>query len=80
MASPETRKLAEDLKETLRKVEPELSDVLVPNCVYRCGCPENGKCQFFKNIIKDLPEIASTDIQKRYDAYNKLFYGSDSDV
>lgn len=77
MASPETRELAEDLKETLRNVEPELSNVLVPNCVYRCGCPENGKCQFFKNIIKAHPEMASTDIQKRYDAYNKIFYGEE---
>ena len=75
MASSETRKYAEDLKETLRQVEPELSDVLVPNCIYRCGCPENGKCKFFKDAIKDYPELTSTDIQKRYDAYNKLFYG-----
>lgn len=75
MASSETRKYAEDLKETLREIEPELSDVLVPNCVYRCGCPENGECKFFKNIIKHYPEMASTDIQERYDAYNKLFYG-----
>lgn len=75
MASRETREYAEDLKETLRQVEPELSDVLVPNCVYRCGCPENGECKFFKNVIKKHPEMASTDIQERYDAYNKLFYG-----
>jgi hypothetical protein len=75
MASSETREYAEDLKKTLRSVEPELSDVLVPNCVYRCGCPENGECKFFNNVIKKHPEMASTDIQKRYDAYNKLFYG-----
>ena len=75
MAASETREYAEDLKEALRSVEPELSDVLVPNCVYRCGCPENGECKFFKNVIKKHPEMASTDIQKRYDAYNKLFYG-----
>jgi hypothetical protein len=75
MASSETRRYAEDLKMTLRDVEPELSDVLVPNCVYRCGCPENGKCQLFKNLIKIDPDLTSTDIQKRYDAYNKFFYG-----
>ena len=75
MASSETREYAQDLKETLRQVEPELSDVLVPNCIYRCGCPENGECKFFKNIIKHYPDMASTDIQKRYDAYNKMFYG-----
>jgi hypothetical protein len=75
MASSETREYAQDLKETLRQVEPELSDVLVPNCIYRCGCPENGECKFFQNIIKHYPDMASTDIQKRYDAYNKMFYG-----
>lgn len=75
MAAPETREYAEDLKKTLRKIEPELSDVLVPNCIYRCGCPENGKCKFFEAVSNDYPDIASTDIQKRYDAYNKLFYG-----
>jgi hypothetical protein len=74
MAAPETRKYAEDLKETLHGIEPELSDVLVPNCVYRCGCPENGKCKFFENVIKYNTDMASTDIQKRYDAYNKMFY------
>ena len=75
MAAPETRQYAEDLKEALHEIEPELSDVLVPNCIYRCGCPENGRCKFFQNVINDYPDMASTDIQKRYDAYNKLFYG-----
>ena len=75
MASSETRDYAVDLKATLREIEPEISDVLVPNCVYRCGCPENGKCKFFKDAIKKHPEMASTDIQERYDAYNKYFYG-----
>lgn len=75
MASPETRMYAFDLKRSLRDVEPELSDVLVPNCVYRCGCQENGKCKFFQNVLKLEPEIASTDIQTRYDAYNRFLYG-----
>lgn len=74
MASPETRELAEDLKETLRSVEPELSDVLVPNCIYRCGCPENGKCRAFEQMLRADPDMGSTDIQKRYDAFNKFFY------
>jgi len=75
MAAKETRDLAKDLKATLRETEPELSDVLVPNCVYRCGCPENERCSAFKQMIQYDPDIASTDIQKRYDAYNKMFYG-----
>ncbi len=74
MASKETRDLAKDLKETLREVEPEISDVLVPNCVYRCGCPEQTECRFFQKLIEINPDAASTDIQKRYDAFNKFFY------
>ena len=73
-ASTETREYAEDLKTTLGKVEPEIADVLVPNCIYRCGCPElNGGCGWYQNAVKKYPDLASTDIQKRYDAYNAYF-------
>ena len=75
MASPETREYAEDLKETLRAVEPEISDVLVPNCVYRCGCPEPNGCKWFDIQHGKYSDLASTDIQRRYDAYNRIFYG-----
>ena len=75
MASPETRALAEDLKEVLHEVEPEIADVLVPNCVYRCGCPEQWGCHWFNKMVEKYPDLASTDIQKRYDAYNEIFYG-----
>lgn len=75
MASKETREYAKDLKEALREVEPELSDALVPNCVYRCGCPENGDCGCFEAMVKKFPDMASTDIQKRYDAFNAFYYG-----
>ena len=74
MASPETRALAEDLKVVLHEVEPEISDVLVPNCVYRCGCPEQWGCHWFDKMVDKYPDLASTDIQRRYDAYNKIFW------
>lgn len=74
MASHETREYAEDLKITLREIEPEISDVLVPNCVYRCGCPEIGGCNLHNTMVALNPDIASTDIQKRYDAYNEFFH------
>ena len=73
-ASPETRKLAEDFKSELRKTEPEISDVLVPNCVYRCGCPEMGGCGWYEAMVKRFPKLASTNIQERYDEYNRIFY------
>lgn len=73
-ASPETRRYAEDFKTALHKVEPEISDVLVPNCIYRCGCPEPGGCRWFETISEIQPAFRSTDIQERYDAYNNYFY------
>ena len=75
MASPETRKYMEDLKISIHIVEPELSDVLVPNCVYRCGCPEPMECGWYRAMIEKHPKLASTNIQERYDAYNEVFYG-----
>lgn len=70
MASDETRQYAEDFKMALHEVEPEIADVLVPNCVYRCGCPEMDGCEWFNNH----PELVTPDIQDRYDKYNELFY------
>ena len=84
-ASPNTRALAEDFKIALKEREPELADVLVPNCVYRCGCPEFKTCGYYKKFVNfvendifvDLDHETLlerlTDIQTRYDFYNKYF-------
>lgn len=77
MASPETREYAEDFKRVLHEVEPEWSDVLVPNCVYRCGCPEPTTCGWYQKMILKYPAMTSTIIQDRYNAYNEVFYGDD---
>lgn len=78
MSHPETRAYAEDLKITLRDVNPELSSVLVPNCIYRCGCPEMGGCSFWHDFMEycffetdDDPRMVS--IEKRYQLYNRYF-------
>lgn len=77
-ASEETRKYAEDFKVALHRVEPEIANVLVPNCLYRCGCPEMESCTFWGEFLKwckennyDDPRLCS--IQKRYDIYNEYF-------
>lgn len=75
-ASPETREYAEDLKAAIHEVEPELSDVLVPNCIYRCGCPEMSCCGFYQKWLAWDWRFGSTDIQKRYDIYNEVFWKS----
>ena len=76
-ASAETRSYAEDFKRAMKEVEPEWADVLVPNCVYRCGCPEPQTCGYYQRLVKHNPKIASTNIQERYDSYNEVFYGND---
>ena len=82
-ASPETRRYAEDLKMAIRKVEPEISDVLVPNCVYRCGCPEMTECPLKKmnpmgysywEALQAQNLIKTDNIQSRYDMYNEVFW------
>lgn len=75
MASPETREYMEDLKRSVRPVEPEISDSWVPNCVYRCGCPESNGCGWYAAMVAKYPKLSSTNIQERYDEYNKIFYG-----
>ena len=72
-ASPETRAYAENFKAALQDVQPEISNVLVPNCVYRGGCPEMQSCGLWermKALSNDL--ICTDDIQKRYAIYNML--------
>ena len=77
MASPETREYMEDLKVAISEEEPELASVLVPNCVYRCGCPEPNGCKWFDHMAAKHLNLASTDIQQRYDTYNEVFYGKE---
>lgn len=79
MATPEARELAEDFKIALHETHPIESDVLVPNCIYRMGCPEFSTCGYIQGFVnwvnKTHPgEDWMTDIQKRYDLYNEYFY------
>lgn len=76
-ASRETREIWEDVKYTVYdSMEIELSNAMVPNCVYRCGCPEFKSCGFwnkFKTYCKDN-NIDISEIQSRYEAYNEIFW------
>ena len=70
---------AEDVKAAPHEIEPEISDVLCPSCVYRGGCPEMHPCGKGKSYFDVLMErtggiASSTNIDERYEAYNKLFY------
>lgn len=79
-ASPETRTLAEDMKAALyENYEIELSECLVPNCVYRCGCPELEPCPFWGKFCEefymkyyDYSNLGN--IRARYEVYNDMFW------
>lgn len=75
-ASDETRLLAESLKVEIHEVVDEyIANCLVPNCIYRGGCPETSNkkpCEFYEKFVKRYGQISN--IQERYDYYNKDFY------
>ena len=77
-ATDDARELAEDFKIELHKTHPLESNVLVPNCIYRAGCPEFDCCGYIAKFIKwaknNNKEINWLDIQNRYDLYNEYFY------
>jgi hypothetical protein len=64
----------EDLKVAIHKVEPQIADVMVPNCLYRGDgiCPEMTPCGFGCAFREKHGSFDS--IQERYDAYNADFY------
>lgn len=80
-ATPEARKLAEDFKFELHKSEPEWSDILVPNCIYRNGCPEFSMCKekFYAKFLKYCKDnsVNLNSIQDRYSAYNEFIRYND---
>ncbi len=84
-ASSQTRRYAEDFKEALRDPQPEWSDTLVPNCVYRGGCPEMTRCplaqmnkdglSFWELLAKKTGgAILTADLHERYRLYNEVFW------
>jgi len=51
-----------------------LGAILVPNCVYRAGCPEEfGKCGFYLGLIEEKEIWFDTSISERYAEYNGYF-------
>ena len=65
---------AESFKAQIWLIEMEISDILVPNCVYRGGCPEIKTCGFYEQFLREYEETDMSNIQSRYDAYNDLFW------
>lgn len=80
-AAPETRKYMESVKNILAVPgvdQRELSDVMVPNCIYRCGCPEFKSCGYWAKFVEWAINHEYTwsdllNIHKRYEAYNRYY-------
>ncbi len=76
-SSNETRELAEDFKMAIKDKEPELYQVLVPNCIYRLGCPEFQMCsqkilpKFLIHCNGKVEDLLH--IERRYKMYNEMF-------
>lgn len=77
-ATNEARELAEDFKIELNKTNPNEANVLMPNCLYRWGCPEFSCCGHIGEFIKwcndNNKDLQPLNIQNRYDLYNEWFY------
>lgn len=72
----ETREYAIDFKRELYSVEPEIASVLVPNCIYRCGCPEMNRCSSWKRFVSAIKQkdmsLNYMSIEDRYEFYNNV--------
>ena len=77
MQDCEIKKHMGNLKIALHLVERDLSDELVPECVFRCGCPYEDGCGWFDKTAEKHPNITSTCISTRYKAYNDVFYSGE---
>lgn len=73
-ADPSAKQKAEELKDEISEELPELAFVLVPNCVYRCGCPETSGCSYFAKFKEFCLTYSYdiTNIENRYMAYQKF--------
>lgn len=83
-AASETRKYMVDLKFSIKDAgQKELSDVLVPNCIYRCGCPEFTPCPFFEKVfMKEAINrgINYYNIVERYNLYNEILENTEGSL
>lgn len=73
-AAIETREYMEDVKVTIHQYETELSDSMVPNCVYRGFCPEFTECGFWKKLNSTMTKEEIVNWHDRYRIYNKEFW------
>lgn len=63
-ASNETRKVWSDVKRQIGKIEPILSEKMVPECIYRGFCPEIESCGYANSekFKKELEKYRNKDL------------------
>lgn len=66
-ASPETREVMQAMKEEVKKVDPFIAEVMVPECVYRGFCPEINSCNYDKKpqFQEDLKRYRQIEEEER---------------
>lgn len=66
-ASKETREAWQQVKDSIREIDPVLASKMVPECLYRGFCPEwMSSCGYWKTekFKKDLEEYRNTDYKE----------------
>jgi len=73
----ETREVALLIKKALMEREDtkEIGEVLVPNCIYRMGCPEVfSYCPYFREFQRVHKKYEIDSIKKRNELYNQYTF------
>lgn len=77
-AAPKTRQKMVELKQEINEIDSCVAWAMVPSCIAKGGCVEEGLgtgCKFYEKFLDRHPEItARTSIQERYDIYNSEFF------
>ncbi len=74
-ASPETRDAMLKLKNEISNIDYDIARAIVPNCIYRMGCPEFEPCTHFREFLvwvtyDNLWNM--TNLDYRLDAYSQF--------
>jgi len=72
-AASETREYAEDLKQAITEVQPEIGFVLTANCCYRGACPEFHSCGYWGKLTANCTKEQLISIEERYKIFNDDF-------
>ena len=77
-AAKETREYAADLKKAIMDEDYAIGGALVPNCVYRCGCPDMNCCKKWEKFVEWANQeygvtVETLPIKKRYGIWNEYF-------